>query len=239
MLSTTTFFVALLSIVSALPTEGEHAWKPAGPNDSRSPCPMLNALANHGFLPRDGRNISMAQFITGLQDGVNLDESATRLVATIGMEASTTGNPNTVHLADLNKHGVIEHDGSLSRADTVTGDNHSFNKDIFAFTVSQWPADKITIEHSAKSRNARLADAKAKNPTFALSARAVQGSLLENALIQVVFGEGVNGNADKKMVTTFFEKEQLPYELGYKRPDKSITLGDCQNVIGKILAVPA
>jgi hypothetical protein len=25
----------------------------------RSPCPGLNALANHGFLPRNGRNISL------------------------------------------------------------------------------------------------------------------------------------------------------------------------------------
>lgn len=29
----------------------------AGPNDKRSPCPMINSLANHGYLPRDGRNV--------------------------------------------------------------------------------------------------------------------------------------------------------------------------------------
>ena len=27
-----------------------HPWIPAGPNDSRSPCPALNALANHDIL---------------------------------------------------------------------------------------------------------------------------------------------------------------------------------------------
>ena len=26
-----------------------------GPNDSRGPCPGLNLLANHGYLPRDGQ----------------------------------------------------------------------------------------------------------------------------------------------------------------------------------------
>lgn len=30
---------------------------PAGPDDKRSPCPMINCLANHGYLPRDGENV--------------------------------------------------------------------------------------------------------------------------------------------------------------------------------------
>ena len=25
--------------------------------DLRSPCPVVNALANHGYIPRDGRNV--------------------------------------------------------------------------------------------------------------------------------------------------------------------------------------
>jgi hypothetical protein len=35
-------------------------WPPfeaAKEGDSRSPCPALNAMANHGILPRDGKNI--------------------------------------------------------------------------------------------------------------------------------------------------------------------------------------
>jgi hypothetical protein len=37
-----------------------HDWIPAVlvANSSRSPCPMLNTLANHGFLSRDGKNIT-------------------------------------------------------------------------------------------------------------------------------------------------------------------------------------
>jgi hypothetical protein len=30
------------------------------PGAVRSPCPALNALANHGFLPRNGKNITLA-----------------------------------------------------------------------------------------------------------------------------------------------------------------------------------
>jgi hypothetical protein len=30
--------------------QGGNEWKSPSPGDSRSPCPALNALANHGYL---------------------------------------------------------------------------------------------------------------------------------------------------------------------------------------------
>lgn len=33
---------------------GLHRWIAPGPNDIRGPCPGLNALANHGYFPRNG-----------------------------------------------------------------------------------------------------------------------------------------------------------------------------------------
>lgn len=33
---------------------GQHRWIAPGPNDIRGPCPGLNALANHGYFPRNG-----------------------------------------------------------------------------------------------------------------------------------------------------------------------------------------
>ncbi|KAF1924751.1 uncharacterized protein M421DRAFT_424640 [Didymella exigua CBS 183.55] len=43
------------------PLMAKHAaigeYVPAGPSDKRSPCPMINSLANHGYLPRNGQNI--------------------------------------------------------------------------------------------------------------------------------------------------------------------------------------
>lgn len=40
------------------PQVGEFA--PAPPNASRSPCPVVNALANHGYIERSGRKIFMS-----------------------------------------------------------------------------------------------------------------------------------------------------------------------------------
>ena len=66
---------------------------------------MLNALANHGYLPRDGKDISLARLIAGFYDSINLAPDATLLVGLTGVKASTTGKWYTLHLDDLVKHG--------------------------------------------------------------------------------------------------------------------------------------
>ena len=33
---------------------GAHAFIPPGPSDLRGPCPALNAMANHGYIARNG-----------------------------------------------------------------------------------------------------------------------------------------------------------------------------------------
>ena len=35
-------------------TTGKYAWVAPGAKDQRGPCPGLNALANHGYLPHNG-----------------------------------------------------------------------------------------------------------------------------------------------------------------------------------------
>lgn len=40
---------------------------------ARSPCPMLNTLANHGYLPRGGRSISQEDWTHALVTALNFD----------------------------------------------------------------------------------------------------------------------------------------------------------------------
>lgn len=49
-------------------TTGSHAFKAPGPNDQRGPCPGLNAMANHGYLPHNGI-ATIDQFIEGTGKG--------------------------------------------------------------------------------------------------------------------------------------------------------------------------
>ena len=71
----------------------------------RSPCPMVNALANHGYLPRDGKDVSLATLIKGAKEGVNLAPDATLLVGLKALQTSSTGHWLSFHLDDLSKHG--------------------------------------------------------------------------------------------------------------------------------------
>lgn len=49
------------------------AYCPSGPNDIRGPCPLINSLANHGYLPRDGRNVRVEEVLAGL-DAIGLSK---------------------------------------------------------------------------------------------------------------------------------------------------------------------
>jgi hypothetical protein len=57
---------------------------------------MVNTLANHGYLARDGLNVSMADRIVAFNTSVNLASPATQLVGALALKASTTGNPATL-----------------------------------------------------------------------------------------------------------------------------------------------
>lgn len=43
-------------------------YHPPTSTDLRSPCPIVNAFANHGLIPRDGRNVHPADLDTAMQD---------------------------------------------------------------------------------------------------------------------------------------------------------------------------
>jgi hypothetical protein len=50
---------------------------------------MMNTLANHGILPRDGRNITKEAVIKGMKQGLNFDPA----LATIMFDQAVIANP--------------------------------------------------------------------------------------------------------------------------------------------------
>jgi len=54
--------------------QGTHAYVAPGPTDLRGPCPGLNAMANHNYIPHNGV-ATISQFIQGTNDvfGMGLD----------------------------------------------------------------------------------------------------------------------------------------------------------------------
>lgn len=149
---------ALMSpaLVSAALDETLYPYQAPDATASRSPCPGLNALANHGILPRDGKNIDLATLIKATALGFNLAADATTIVGTVGLASSTTGNASTFHLKDLNQHDpqVIEHDGSMSRNDVYFGDSLKFSDEAWARTLASWgDSETITVNLLPNLRN--------------------------------------------------------------------------------------
>lgn len=70
----------------------------------RSSCPLLNTLANHGYFPRNGFNISTEQYIDGISKSTNFPRAMMEGLVALGLSTSTTGNKNTFHLDDIDKH---------------------------------------------------------------------------------------------------------------------------------------
>ena len=166
---------------------------------------MVNSLANHGFLPRSGCNVSLEQILAGFDEAIHLARDSTLAPATLSLTTSTTGNPQTVNLDDMNKHGVIEHDGSLSRNDIYFGDNHSFNVTIWNSVAAFFTKPTISIATAGKARRARLAAAAAVNPKFNITGQE-QFSLFETALYLRVFGNLTFGDAKTQWVNVLFRK---------------------------------
>jgi hypothetical protein len=86
---------------------------------ARGICPLLNALANHGYLPRTGRQITENQTVTALHDALNIDNSLGAFLFTAGQASNPKPNATTFDLDNLDRHNLFEHDGSLRYAQPI------------------------------------------------------------------------------------------------------------------------
>ena len=93
---------------------------PPKEGDSRSACPMLNALANHGVLPHDGKNITFRELNTVVRSSFNFAPSFCFFVPKFAADfLGRSYWSDKFDLADLSKHNAIEHDASLTRRDAA------------------------------------------------------------------------------------------------------------------------
>lgn len=61
-------------------TTGEYAWVAPGAGDQRGPCPGLNALANHGYLPHNGV-ADIPTIIAAVENGKSISFRSILMVA--------------------------------------------------------------------------------------------------------------------------------------------------------------
>ncbi|KAJ3519595.1 heme-thiolate peroxidase [Coprinellus aureogranulatus] len=105
-----------------------HPFVAPGNEDMRGPCPGLNTLANHGYLPHNGV-ATPAQIINAVQEGFNMHNELSRFLtyAAFLVDGNLVTDLLTI-VGGLSTHAVFEGDASMTRDDAFFGDNHSFNQ---------------------------------------------------------------------------------------------------------------
>ncbi|KAI2621495.1 Chloroperoxidase [Hypomontagnella submonticulosa] len=222
-----------LGSASAL-TDPYRDWKRPGLGDVRAPCPMLNTLANHGFLPHDGKDITEDDTVRALGTALNFDEDMSKLLHKFAVSTNPAANATTYNLDHLSRHNVLEHDASLSRVDAYFGNQAIFNKTVFDQTRSYWKGPIIDLNESVRARLARLETSNATNPTFTLSPLAKSFGLGEIAAYIAVLGDITSATAVKARIEYFFEHERLPTKLGWTKPGV-LSKPDFENMLQRVI----
>ncbi|KAE8986294.1 hypothetical protein PR003_g20947 [Phytophthora rubi] len=195
----------------------------------RSPCPGLNTLANHGYLPRDGKNITVKMALAAIRDKFNIAEDLAGVIGTL--------TPGRFDLNDLSKHNSpIEHDASMARSDAYFGEDPAFVTPSLINDVLSYGLDgRIDVTDVATIQANRVAYGQQCNPELDFSATPAFLAHAEAALLLRAMG-GENGNCSKtSFVSTFFLLETFP--MDWRKSPTPITYPDVLATVSYINAV--
>ncbi|KAH6891630.1 Chloroperoxidase [Coprinopsis sp. MPI-PUGE-AT-0042] len=220
-----------------LVNDAAHPYRAPRPGDMRGPCPGLNTLANHGYLPRDGI-ASPRQIIIAAQEGFNQALSSARTAVyaghllngnleydllSIGGKTPKTGpNPPAPALvAGLSQHATFEGDASMTRADAFFGDNVVFNPALFEqFKNFSMIYGNGFFNHTvaAELRYHRIQQSIANNPNFDIRGFRHTTVYGEAALPGVLFVDGratgaAIGQLDLVSAELFFKDNRFPEDF--------------------------
>ena len=182
-------FIALANLFTPKLREGEvvprgapghrGSWPeyvPPKDSDSRSACPMLNAMANHGILPHDGKNITFTELNRKVRQTFNFAGSFCFFVPNFSARfLNKSYATDRFDLADLNLHAenAIEHDGSLTRQDVaLVPDQGKPDLELVDDLLSQATGkladgrSQLTISDLSRALSGRRAEARATNPSY-------------------------------------------------------------------------
>jgi hypothetical protein len=216
-----------------VPTDSQpdnHEWRPpqirivdgVKIKDLRSPCPALNTLANHGYLPRHGHDIKPHQFIKAIQEGYNISYP---LAAFLTWGSFTLLQQwRKVSLKDLARHGCVEHDASLVHDDVVEGQEYApiavDDEFMRLFIEDSEDGAGLTAEDIAKARFRR--ESACAQPLDSVHAEIARG---EMGIVLGLFGVEVGDRREEipiQWLTEWWTYERIP--SGWQKPRKPVGL---------------
>ncbi|KAG6914490.1 hypothetical protein DXG01_016951 [Tephrocybe rancida] len=180
--------------------------------DSRGSCPALNAMANHGLLPRDGKNISFKELNHSINTTFNFAPTFCFFVPNYAANMlKKKYSSDTFDLADLDLHNGIEHDASLFRRDAHFEPNQStihvpFVKELLESATGKDADGNLVLTQADLSliSSKRRAEARAENPEFTLDKFHKTFGSANSSTLLTIFGGRI------KDLETVLLEERLP-----------------------------
>ncbi|KAI0347206.1 Cloroperoxidase [Trametopsis cervina] len=209
----------------------DHAYRYGTKTDSRCPCPALNAMANHGYLPRNGRDITVGQMTASLQEVYNLSWPLAAFLTVVGMLLCGRwwSLPWRFDLHDLARHNAVEHNCSLTHPDAAPGE--LFAPNHVSYTLLCRLLDAAKQDHLCLTDFVDARIRRAQEDTKPLDAMHREIAHGEAALTLLVLGERPSENSPgssivvrRRFVKEWFGKDKLP--KGWKKPSREIGLRD-------------
>ncbi|KAI9152307.1 Chloroperoxidase [Paramyrothecium foliicola] len=208
----------------------------AGATDSRGPCPMLNTLANHGYLSHDGRNITVDDIADAIFAAANWSRNFGLVPAMSAFAA--LGDVSVIDLEDLiNRPLGLERPASLARGD----DSNTVLPERVKTVMDDSADPKYITAQSLGHSRARLEASSPLTPAQQSPARG------EAAFVLMLMVDGeVPAAADgadytemkafKDRSNVFLAEERLPVELGWKPSQRLVELADISPISAAIAA---
>jgi hypothetical protein len=167
-------------------------YTPPREGDSRSACPMLNAMyfcrrrvknytdsyrANHGILPHDGKSITFRDLNTAVRQTFNFAPSFCFFVPKFSADFLNRSYwTDKFDLEELSKHNAIEHDASLTRRDAAQVPYQGkpdlmLVEELLNAATGKGPDGRqiLTKDDLSKQLAKRRAEARAENPEYSES----------------------------------------------------------------------
>lgn len=177
---------------------------------------------------RDGRNLTINSLVGATQHVYRLTKPLAYLLAITGV--FLCGDGRTVDLHRLAKHGVIEHDASLSRQDTEPPNKYApttVDPELVDELMHTSPNDFLVLNDLAAARVSRESQARGGPLDFI---HAEIGSA-ESALILQVFGDE-KLEVEKDVLRDWFIDGRLPDS--WKCPERMIGLLTSMSVTKRV-----
>lgn len=237
----------LAAIVVVTPTQAQHDtidavgdyYRPSGDDVSgfagattpyrRSPCPALNALANHGHLPRNGQNITRAMIKKGIMSVYNIGEGVSDfLVSRI---------PEVISLDFLSAPNNVEHDASLVHYDGYTHNDPSrVDPALLADLLGRANAQgRLGIHELAITRKLRAQTCRERNPQCDLGFKMQRLAFAEASLLLLAFSDSDDTTISTAYAASFLLEEKIPAD--YTRPATDVSAVKIATTMAKIKAL--